>query len=175
MIRLVNRNEWFIPWMKQPVIASNNPTAVTNALVGYAPTASKICDVVQVPFDCLVLALVGVINTIGVAGNSTDLKCAYRLRDGGYDLAGTTIVTDDLKAMDLNLGASDPARIPAAGTRIVAGGLSNQAVIEIGSLLHLHYNETGTLGTATRPIMNPVGVVLKAIGNVDPRDISSKH
>lgn len=172
MIRLVNKNEYMYCWQKQPVIAASNPTAVTNGLASYAPTASKICDVFGMPFDGNVVGLVLVVNTVGTAGNSTDLKCAYRMRNGGYDLAGTTVLTEDAVAMDISL---TPDLIPVAGTRIVVGALANQAPIPLGSLVHLHYNESGTAGTATRPIVNPVGVILRALGNIDPRDIGSKH
>jgi hypothetical protein len=170
-IRLVSKNEYFFPWAT--LLQAVDPTAPGNTTgIARQPTASKILDVFGMPFDGIVKALVMVINTVGAAGNSTDLKCAYRIRNGGLTLAGTTLVTEDALALDIS---ATPDLIPVAGTRLIAGGLAGQANIPIGSQIHLHYNETGTIGTGTRPIVNPVGLILQAAGNIDPRDISSKH
>lgn len=172
MIQLRNTKEFLIEWFKNPVIAANVPTANTNGLVGYQPTASGILDVLAAPFDLTVRGLVLAIGTVGAAGNSVTLKCAYRIRNGGNDLSGTTILTKDGIALDLS---ATPTVIPVAGTRILAPSVDQPPIIPIGSLIHMHYNETGTLGTATRPIVNPVGLIVRAVNSIDPRDIAYKH
>jgi hypothetical protein len=169
VIRLLNTNEFLIEWIKQPVIAAGNPTALTNGLSGYQPTASKILDAMNMPCDGLIRAFVFVINTVGAAGNSVDLKAAYRLRNGDYDLSGTTQLTADGLAIDLT---QSPTFIPVAGTRIICPAISGAPQVKIGQQVHLFYTESGTAGTATRPIINPVGIIIRAGASIDPRDIA---
>lgn len=166
-IRLENKNEFLFPMMALLNAADGTPSATTT--VRRQPTSAKDQDSFAMPFDGQLLAAVFVISTIGVAGDSVDLKIGYHVRDGGLDFFGSTVLTADAVAMDLNLAAGDPNRIPAAGRRIISHALSPMPVLPIGRILKLRHTQSGTLGTATRPFVTPVGIIVRATGSVDPR------
>lgn len=174
MIRLVSKNEWLYTF-SQFVLSLNGAAPAAATTLRWQPVSARILAVFPMPFNGLVTGLVMRPAVIATLGNSVDIKCMYRVKNGGSDLAGAGIggasisVTEDLVPFDAAAGILSPVN-----QKMIAFGKSGQAVNNIGDLMYIDYTETGTIGTAVRPIMIPVGIVGVAIGNISPLNIGNR-
>lgn len=166
MIQLRNRNEWLIPFLTQS--PNTDPAALTAATIQgvWAPTATKVLSSWVAFFNGQVRSLVMMVAVAGAKGNSADIKNKYTLNNKGIDFAtGPTVMTDDLVPLDVN---PTPNIIVPAGTKLSVAGISGADTFRIGDILAVQFTETGTAGTATRPKMNPLGIIVRAFGNISP-------
>ncbi len=152
-IRQVNKREKLIAVLN-----------VSATVPPHAPVASAVIARAVAPRDGKVKGLVVAIAVAGTTpAGSADFKQAVRCRDAGAGGAGTTVITEDAV---LGNWATDV--LPAAGTRIVAAGLSAAAPLQAGDIIDIHYNETGTVGTAVRATFNIIGILYEAADHLDP-------
>lgn len=130
----------------------------------HAPGASAVIARAVAPTRGKVKGLVVCIAVAGTTpAGSADFKQALRCRDANAPGTGTTVITDDAVLGDW---ATDI--LPAAGTILKALGLASAAALDQGDIIDVHYNETGTLGTAVRATFSIVGIVFEAAAHVDP-------
>jgi len=174
MIRLVSQNQFLAEFGVSSAGALDpSAPAIGNVTLRLQPTASKATPLLMaMPFDGEVHGLVMAVGTVGAAGNSTTFICQYKVVRAGFDGTIGADITGLLTALDCRTASLS---VPVAGTRLIASAVSPTPVLPLGTIIQVSYVETGTIGTATRPIVIPVGIVLKAAANIDPRNMSSKH
>ena len=114
------------------------------------------------PVDGKVKALVIAVAVVPTAGNSSDFKQTLSVRDAGFGGAGSTIITDVIVIMDLNL---TPDFLPAAGTVFIAVGTG--AIVQKGTVLEVYHTATGTVGTANPTEFNIVDLIYEADAHLD--------
>lgn len=174
MIRLENMNEYLIEFgVSNGGSLDPAAPAAPNVTLRLQPTASKaLPPIVAAPFDMRVLALAMCIGTAGAVGNSTTFFAQYKLVRSGFDGTVGADITNLLTALDCRTAS---VSVPAAGTRLIASAVEPLVVIPYGTLIQLSYLETGTIGTATRPIVIPVGIICRAAASIDPRNPANFH
>ena len=168
-IQLKNKREYFIPFFRAHT-PSLTPTTLSASVGARMQLAADSGGLFHAPmwFHGRLKALFASISTAGAAGNSTDLKEVYRMLNGGVAAGGTTVMSADIVALDLN---TTPDTIPAAGTILKASGVQGaDSRFVPGDILIMTFDTSGTLGTATRPIIVPLGITVEAFASIDPED-----
>jgi hypothetical protein len=138
---------------------------LADAYFSKQPTADKDVAAVVAPCNGYVKALVIAVVTAGAAGSSTDLKEEYWVKNGGLAGAGTVQLTKKIAATDLT---QTPDYLPAAGTKLVGVAVEPAPKVLMGDTLFVTFDTSGTIGTATRPVVKLIGIVMVADGNIDP-------
>jgi hypothetical protein len=174
LIRLQNQNEYLLEFGVSSAGALDAAApAVPNVTLRLQPTSSKATQlIVPAPVDLQVLALAMTIGTVGAVGNSTTFFTQYKVVRSGFDGTVGADITALLMALDCRTAS---LYVPAAGVRLIAPAIDPKVVIPQGTLMQVSYVETGTIGTATRPIVIPVGIVVRAAASMDPRDPDYSH
>jgi len=169
MIRLQNANEFLLPFAVDAAGALDpGAPAIGNVTLRLQPTSSKATPlIVPAPCDLQVLALALAIGTVGAVGNSVDFRARYKVVRAAFD---GTIGADITAAVDALNCTTGSVFVGVAGSRLIAPAVDPKVVIPYGTLMQVSYVESGTIGTATRPIVIPVGLIIRAAASIDPRD-----
>ena len=169
MIRLQNANEFLLEFgVSSGGALDPAAPAVPNVTLRLQPTSSKATPlIVPAPCDLQVLALALAVGTVGAVGNSVDFRSRYKLVRSGFDGTIGADITALVDALNCTTGS---VFIGVAGSRLIAPAVDPKVIIPYGTLMQVSYVESGTIGTATRPIVVPVGIVIRAQASIDPRD-----
>lgn len=169
MIRLQNANEFLLPFAVDNAGALDPAApAIPNVTLRLQPTASKATPLIYpAPFDLQVLALALAIGTVGAVGNSTTFFTQYKAVLAGFDGTIGVDLTQLVAALDCRAAS---LFVGVAGSRLIAPAVSPRVIVMQGQLIQVSYVEGGAIGTATRPIVTPLGLVVRAEASIDPRD-----
>jgi len=169
MIRLANANQFLLEFGVSSG-GSLDPAApaAPNVTLRLQPTSSKATPIIlAAPCDLQVLALALAIGTVGAVGNSVDFRARYKVVRSGFDGTIGADITSLVDALNCTTGS---VFVGVAGSRLIAPAIDPKAIVPLGTLLQVSYVESGTIGTATRPIVVPIGLVIQAQASIDPRD-----
>lgn len=109
------------------------------------------------------LAVAVVVAVAGVIGDSVNAKQTVRLRNAGFDGAGTTVISPDTVLKD-----SANAIVVAQGTKLIIPMLASAANVKEGEIIQLHHTDAGTVGTGSRATFTILGFVFESVDNMDP-------